>query len=151
MKTFSDALETTKTVIWNGPMGVFEFDKFAVGTEVCKIIRLWIHFLFPFLFFFFPPSFPFPFPFFFFPLFEKSHAYMHRILHNPLGHGYYQFIMFVFSEGHSRVYNTHFYCSRSMVMARDRRKMIFQSSRSFFFYFYNTHFHCSRPSEYPKF
>ncbi|MCE7766861.1 phosphoglycerate kinase, partial [Pseudomonas putida] len=23
----------TKTVIWNGPMGVFEFDKFAVGTE----------------------------------------------------------------------------------------------------------------------
>jgi 3-phosphoglycerate kinase len=36
IKTFNDALETTKTVIWNGPMGVFEFDKFAVGTEVCK-------------------------------------------------------------------------------------------------------------------
>ena len=34
VKTFNDALETTKTVIWNGPMGVFEFDKFAVGTEV---------------------------------------------------------------------------------------------------------------------
>lgn len=33
IKTFSDALDTTKTVIWNGPMGVFEFDKFAVGTE----------------------------------------------------------------------------------------------------------------------
>lgn len=33
VKTFNDALETTKTVIWNGPMGVFEFDKFAVGTE----------------------------------------------------------------------------------------------------------------------
>ncbi|RWR81944.1 phosphoglycerate kinase, cytosolic-like protein [Cinnamomum micranthum f. kanehirae] len=33
VKAFSDALETTKTVIWNGPMGVFEFDKFAVGTE----------------------------------------------------------------------------------------------------------------------
>jgi phosphoglycerate kinase len=32
--TFSSALETTQTVIWNGPMGVFEFDKFAVGTEV---------------------------------------------------------------------------------------------------------------------
>ncbi|CAI9760318.1 unnamed protein product [Fraxinus pennsylvanica] len=32
IKTFNDALETTKTVIWNGPMGVFEFDKFAVGT-----------------------------------------------------------------------------------------------------------------------
>ncbi|CAA7405466.1 unnamed protein product [Spirodela intermedia] len=33
VKSFSEALETTKTVIWNGPMGVFEFDKFAVGTE----------------------------------------------------------------------------------------------------------------------
>ncbi|KVI11189.1 Phosphoglycerate kinase, partial [Cynara cardunculus var. scolymus] len=33
IKTFNDALETTKTVIWNGPMGVFEFDKFADGTE----------------------------------------------------------------------------------------------------------------------
>ncbi|XP_050221939.1 phosphoglycerate kinase, chloroplastic [Mercurialis annua] len=33
IKTFNDALDTTKTVIWNGPMGVFEFDKFAVGTE----------------------------------------------------------------------------------------------------------------------
>ncbi|GJN13215.1 hypothetical protein PR202_ga31561 [Eleusine coracana subsp. coracana] len=31
--TFNAALETTQTVIWNGPMGVFEFDKFAVGTE----------------------------------------------------------------------------------------------------------------------
>ncbi|KAK1588567.1 hypothetical protein Q3G72_024656 [Acer saccharum] len=33
IKTFNEALETTKTVIWNGPMGVFEFDKFAIGTE----------------------------------------------------------------------------------------------------------------------
>ncbi|KAH8496696.1 hypothetical protein H0E87_019441 [Populus deltoides] len=33
VKTFSEALGTTQTVIWNGPMGVFEFDKFAVGTE----------------------------------------------------------------------------------------------------------------------
>jgi phosphoglycerate kinase len=32
--SFNAALDTTKTVIWNGPMGVFEFDKFAVGTEV---------------------------------------------------------------------------------------------------------------------
>ncbi|CAL4908885.1 unnamed protein product [Urochloa decumbens] len=30
---FNAALDTTQTVIWNGPMGVFEFDKFAVGTE----------------------------------------------------------------------------------------------------------------------
>lgn len=37
VKTFSEALDTTKTIIWNGPMGVFEFDKFAVGTEVCNI------------------------------------------------------------------------------------------------------------------
>jgi phosphoglycerate kinase len=33
IKTFQAALEDCKTVIWNGPMGVFEFDKFAVGTE----------------------------------------------------------------------------------------------------------------------
>ncbi|NJL00363.1 MAG: phosphoglycerate kinase [Spirulinaceae cyanobacterium SM2_1_0] len=33
VKTFQNALETCKCVIWNGPMGVFEFDKFAVGTE----------------------------------------------------------------------------------------------------------------------
>lgn len=35
VKSFNEALDTTKTIIWNGPMGVFEFDKFAVGTEVC--------------------------------------------------------------------------------------------------------------------
>ncbi|XHX79394.1 MAG: phosphoglycerate kinase [Stenomitos frigidus ULC029] len=33
IKVFQDALSTCKSVIWNGPMGVFEFDKFAVGTE----------------------------------------------------------------------------------------------------------------------
>ncbi|MEO1521201.1 MAG: phosphoglycerate kinase [Cyanobacteria bacterium J06633_2] len=33
VKVFQDALKDCKTVIWNGPMGVFEFDKFAVGTE----------------------------------------------------------------------------------------------------------------------
>ncbi|KAG1365105.1 phosphoglycerate kinase 3, cytosolic [Cocos nucifera] len=33
IKTFSETLESTETIIWNGPMGVFEFDKFAVGTE----------------------------------------------------------------------------------------------------------------------
>lgn len=33
VKLFQQALADTKTVIWNGPMGVFEFDKFAVGTE----------------------------------------------------------------------------------------------------------------------
>ncbi|MFM6010233.1 MAG: phosphoglycerate kinase, partial [Dolichospermum sp.] len=33
VKVFQEALADCKTVIWNGPMGVFEFDKFAVGTE----------------------------------------------------------------------------------------------------------------------
>ncbi len=33
VKEFLSALEDVKSVIWNGPMGVFEFDKFAVGTE----------------------------------------------------------------------------------------------------------------------
>lgn len=32
LKTFQDALADAKTVVWNGPMGVFEFDKFAAGT-----------------------------------------------------------------------------------------------------------------------
>ena len=33
VKKFQEALSDCKAVIWNGPMGVFEFDKFAVGTE----------------------------------------------------------------------------------------------------------------------
>jgi phosphoglycerate kinase len=33
VKLFQDALADVKSVIWNGPMGVFEFAKFAVGTE----------------------------------------------------------------------------------------------------------------------
>ncbi|MGI0481980.1 phosphoglycerate kinase [Geminocystis sp. CENA526] len=33
VKTFQTALADCKTVIWNGPMGVFEFEKFAKGTE----------------------------------------------------------------------------------------------------------------------
>tara|TARA_B100000700_G_scaffold324275_1_gene430010 strand:+ start:1113 stop:2261 length:1149 start_codon:yes stop_codon:yes gene_type:complete len=33
VKVFQDALSDCKTVIWNGPMGVFEFDKFANGTN----------------------------------------------------------------------------------------------------------------------
>jgi phosphoglycerate kinase len=33
VKVFQDALADCKTVIWNGPMGVFEFDKFAAGTN----------------------------------------------------------------------------------------------------------------------
>ncbi|MEM6591977.1 MAG: phosphoglycerate kinase [Cyanobacteria bacterium P01_C01_bin.73] len=33
VKVFQEALGQCKSVIWNGPMGVFEFDKFAKGTE----------------------------------------------------------------------------------------------------------------------
>ena len=33
MKLFADAVKASKTVVWNGPMGVFEFPKFAKGTE----------------------------------------------------------------------------------------------------------------------
>ena len=33
IKVFQEALNHCKSVIWNGPMGVFEFDKFAAGTE----------------------------------------------------------------------------------------------------------------------
>lgn len=32
LKNYKDALSGAKTVFWNGPMGVFEFPKFAVGT-----------------------------------------------------------------------------------------------------------------------
>ena len=33
IKVFQKALSDCKTVIWNGPMGVFEFDQFASGTN----------------------------------------------------------------------------------------------------------------------
>lgn len=32
INTFSQVIANSKTVLWNGPMGVFEFDKFAKGT-----------------------------------------------------------------------------------------------------------------------
>ena len=33
IKLYTDTLKTTKTVVWNGPMGVFEMPNFAVGTK----------------------------------------------------------------------------------------------------------------------
>ncbi len=33
IKMFEDGIKNAGTVIWNGPMGVFEFEKFAVGTK----------------------------------------------------------------------------------------------------------------------
>jgi len=39
IKLFEDALKTAKTVVWNGPLGVFEMDKFAKGTlDVAKFL-----------------------------------------------------------------------------------------------------------------
>ena len=33
IQIFQRALIECKTIIWNGPMGVFEFEKFAIGTN----------------------------------------------------------------------------------------------------------------------
>ena len=39
IENFKEVLKDAKTVVWNGPLGVFEFDKFAGGTnEVAKIL-----------------------------------------------------------------------------------------------------------------
>ena len=32
LSTFSKQIETANTVVWNGPLGVYEFEKFAQGT-----------------------------------------------------------------------------------------------------------------------
>ncbi|MCT4583973.1 MAG: phosphoglycerate kinase [Peptostreptococcaceae bacterium] len=38
-KLYADAVKSAKTVVWNGPMGVFEFENFANGTvEVAKAL-----------------------------------------------------------------------------------------------------------------
>lgn len=34
VKLFSDVINTSKTIIWNGPLGVFEMDNFAKGTNL---------------------------------------------------------------------------------------------------------------------
>lgn len=39
IENYKKALEGAKTVVWNGPMGVFEFENFAEGTlEVCRAV-----------------------------------------------------------------------------------------------------------------
>ena len=36
---FKEYIETSKLVVWNGPVGIFEYDHFANGTkELCKIL-----------------------------------------------------------------------------------------------------------------
>ena len=39
IKMFSDELKTAKTVVWNGPLGLFEFEQFAEGTNsIAKVL-----------------------------------------------------------------------------------------------------------------
>ncbi len=39
IKLFSDVIQNSKTILWNGPMGVFEMEKFAKGTtSIAKAI-----------------------------------------------------------------------------------------------------------------
>ena len=39
IELYSKELKNAKTVIWNGPVGLFEFDQFAVGTNsIAKIL-----------------------------------------------------------------------------------------------------------------
>lgn len=36
-KAFADILKTSKTILWNGPVGVFEVDQFGEGTKVLSL------------------------------------------------------------------------------------------------------------------
>ena len=39
IKNYKEILKNAKTVVWNGPLGVFEFDKFSNGTkEIAKFL-----------------------------------------------------------------------------------------------------------------
>ena len=39
IKMFEDELRKAKTVVWNGPLGLFEFDQFAIGTNaIAKVL-----------------------------------------------------------------------------------------------------------------
>jgi phosphoglycerate kinase len=37
VKQFSEVIENSKTILWNGPMGVFEMEKFSHGTTAIAI------------------------------------------------------------------------------------------------------------------
>lgn len=37
IKIFSDVIENSKTILWNGPMGVFEMEKFSKGTTAIAL------------------------------------------------------------------------------------------------------------------
>ena len=39
IKLYREELQNAKTIVWNGPLGVFEFDQFAIGTnEIAKAL-----------------------------------------------------------------------------------------------------------------
>ena len=39
IKIFEEALQNAKTIVWNGPLGVCEFEKFKIGTyEIAKVL-----------------------------------------------------------------------------------------------------------------
>ena len=47
---FSKVILNSKTIIWNGPMGVFEMDNFSNGTKqigeaICKATTKWSIFI----------------------------------------------------------------------------------------------------------
>jgi phosphoglycerate kinase len=37
VKTYSDVIKNSKTILWNGPMGVFEMEKFQGGTKAIAL------------------------------------------------------------------------------------------------------------------
>jgi len=39
VELYAEELKNAKTIVWNGPLGVFEFEQFAVGTnEIAKVL-----------------------------------------------------------------------------------------------------------------
>ena len=39
IEIFSEEIRKAKTVVWNGPVGLFEFDQFAIGTNaIAKVL-----------------------------------------------------------------------------------------------------------------
>ena len=39
IKLYKEELKNAKTIVWNGPLGLFEFDQFAIGTnEIAKTL-----------------------------------------------------------------------------------------------------------------